>query len=71
MINYEKGTLKVAHFDEERIDAWAVWFVTDQGTFPSVEAARESCDVTGRPYYAIIPVPVAIGAKTYEIAMRG
>jgi len=71
MISYEKNTLTVATFQEEPILSWAVWFVTDEGTFPSIELAKESCDRTGRPYYAIIPVPVAVGQRTYEIAMRG
>lgn len=70
MIDLVKGTLKVAELPEEPILRWEVWFVTTEGTFAQLSGAIESCERTGQPIHLIIPVPVACGKTTYEIAVR-
>lgn len=70
MMDLANGMIQVPGHLLEPIKEWAVWFVTDEGTLPTLKEAQESCDRTGRPYFAIIPVPVAIGATTYEIVTR-
>lgn len=70
MIDYRDETVTI--YDPElqkdvmeKIVSWEVWFVTGEGTFRQMIDAKASCirlnDAT------IIPVPVAIGEKIFEI----
>lgn len=70
MMDLTNNLIQVPGRQAEPIESWAVWFVTDEGTFGTLVEAKESCDRTGRPYFAIIPVPVALGKTSYELVTR-
>ena len=67
VIDFAKSLLQVPGHPPEPIEDWRVWFVTIEGTHPDLEAAKASCERTGQPVYAIIPVAVACGKTQYEI----
>lgn len=68
MIDLFTQTLHVPGFTAEPIKRWAVYFITVEGSFDTIEAAVESCERTGST--AIVPVPVAIGETTYEVVLH-
>lgn len=66
MINLATGEMKVGD-QNDSLQKWAVWFVTVEGTHPSLDEALKSCETTGQPTWSIKPVPVALGKTTYEV----
>lgn len=69
MIDYQEETVTI--FDPEldrdvteKIVKWEVWFCTADGTFRNYADAKAS-DAKGQG--PIIPLPVAIGEKIFEI----
>ncbi len=67
MIDFDKNTMQAPGHLVEPIREWVVWFVTIEGTFATLDEAKQSCDKTGQPYFGIVPVPVACGITTFEI----
>jgi len=66
MICLETGQMKVNDI-EDQIDRWSVWFLTPEGSFPTLQEARDSCTKINYPHHLIRPVPVALGQKIFEI----
>lgn len=59
-------TNTITLFDKvEPILRWDVWFVTEAGLFPTLDAAKSTA-----PDFNIIPIPVAIGTNLYEPSLK-
>lgn len=66
MICLQTGQMKVNDIEDQLV-SWTTWFVTPEGTHPTLDEARKSCEKIGYPFHLIRPVPVALGSKIYEI----
>lgn len=66
MICLETDDMRVNDIDD-RIVQWTVWFLTPEGSFPTLELARDSCKKISYPIHLIRPVPVALGSKIFEV----
>lgn len=68
MLDLTNNTLRVPGYEPEPILSWAVYFVTSEGTFETLDAAIISCERSKIPL--IVPVPVARGKTTYEVVLN-
>ena len=66
MINLQTGEMWVGDKNDS-LRKWEVWFVTAEGTHPTLDEALKSCEKIGQPVWSIKPIPVALGATTFEV----